>query len=139
MARDVDEEAWSAMQQNFNAWYPVGSMELDAVLTQELGLLRPATLKNGTEPSSRSCDPALPSPLVGANAAAAGGDASQRPPLMSLGAFLNEDIPAFPYPQRRAEERIRSRSAHSAASICRFQPLASAPLVAAGAARRGSA
>jgi hypothetical protein len=59
-------------------WYPVGSMELDAVLAQEIGVQFPIGSRRTTH--YRPAMPAVPE-------------------MMSLGAFLEEDVPSFPQPK----------------------------------------
>jgi hypothetical protein len=60
-------------------WYPVGSMELDAVLAQELGITPPIG-------GGRARLPSVP----------------EAAPIMSLSAFLDDDIPSFPFSQPNA-------------------------------------
>jgi len=86
-AAEVDEAEVEAGHSSFlNDWYPIDSMELDAVLTQEIG-----GYLGRSEPTSVGAT-TRGSPLL-----AIGEGAPAPPAVMSLRNFLDEDIPAFPF------------------------------------------
>mmetsp|Transcript_28221 Transcript_28221/g.50944 ORF Transcript_28221/g.50944 Transcript_28221/m.50944 type:complete len:213 (+) Transcript_28221:62-700(+) len=78
----VSREALKGQQSDGDNWYPVDSMELDAVLAQELGLSisckQSARGTSQLEPGSKQTISLIPS-------------------VMSLGSFLDEEVPDFPF------------------------------------------